>query len=188
MAMCDIISLMRIIGIDPGLQATGYGAVDYERGRYALVEGGVIETQAGAALEQRLARLYRGMETVLRQLRPDVAVVERLYAKYRHPQTALLMSHARGVVLLALAHRGVEVVSYPASMVKRALVGHGRASKKQVAGMVAQLLEIDLGEITDHVSDALALAICHATPWAQAQVRRAIDGHIVAILQQRGKK
>ena len=160
---------MRIIGVDPGLAATGYGIIDYDRGRYVLVEGGIIETKAADELPQRLAVIYRGIETVLRQTRPDVAVVERLYSQYRHPQTALLMSHARAAVLLALQHRGVAVVSYPASMVKRALVGHGRASKKQVAGMVSQILGVPLGEISDHVSDALALAICHATPWAQSQ-------------------
>ncbi len=179
---------MRIIGIDPGLQVTGYGVVDYDRGRYALVEGGVVETQATASLPDRLAKLYRGIDAVLHQLRPDVAVVEKLYAKYRHPQTALLMSHARGVVLLALAHRGIEVVSYPASMVKRALVGHGRASKEQVAGMVAQLLAIDLQDVTDHVSDALALAVCHATPWVQAQARHGVDNELAEVLRRRGAR
>lgn len=162
---------MRIIGIDPGLGVTGYGVIDYDRGRYVLVEGGTIETDASRALPARLATLYRGVDVVLRQTRPDVAVVERLYAKYKHPHTAILMGHARGAVLLALEQRGIDVVSYPASMVKRALVGHGRASKRQVAGMVSQLLGVSLADISDHVSDALALAVCHATPWAQARRR-----------------
>ena len=177
---------MRIIGIDPGLGTTGYGVIDYLRGEYLLVEGGVVQTESSAPLPDRLATLYRGVETVVRQLRPDVAVVERLYAKYRHPQTALLMSHARGVVLLALAHMSVEVVSYPASLVKRALVGHGRASKEQVAGMVSQLLRIDLEDVTDDVTDALALAICHATPWARAAAAASADD--LAEILKRGRK
>ena len=177
---------MRILGIDPGLGTTGYGAIEYRRGEYLLVEGGIVQTESSTPLPERLAKLYRGIETVVRQLQPDVAVVERLYAKYRHPQTALLMSHARGVVLLALAHTYVDVVSYPASLVKRALVGHGRASKDQVAGMVAQLLHIDVGGLTDDVTDALALAICHATPWARASAAAA--GDEVAEMLKRGRK
>jgi crossover junction endodeoxyribonuclease RuvC len=179
---------MRILGVDPGLQATGYGVVDYDRGQYSLVEGGLIETQEAASLPERLAALYRGIDAVLRQLRPEVAVVERLYAQYRHPRTALLISHARGVVLLALAHRGLEVVSYPASLVKRALVGHGRARKDQVAGMVAQLLGVAMAGISDHVADALALALCHATPWAQATQRRTGEEGIASFLERRGRK
>jgi len=160
---------MRILGIDPGLQATGYGAIDYHRGQVSLVEGGLVETDSKAELPARLEAIYRGVDEVLRQLMPDVAVVEELYSKYRNPRTALLMAHARGAVLLALQHRRVQVIGYTASMVKRALTGHGRASKVQVAGMVGQLLGLSLERVSDHVSDALALALCHATPWAQAQ-------------------
>jgi crossover junction endodeoxyribonuclease RuvC len=178
---------MRVLGIDPGLQATGYGAVDSHRGRCTLVEGGIIETPASMPLPQRLERIYLGIETVARQLQADAAVVESLYAQYRHPSTALLMSHARGVVLLALARCGLEVISYPASLVKRALVGHGRAGKQQVAGMVAQMLGVALDGVPDHVSDALALALCHSTPWAAACRDGGADDALVAFLQKRGK-
>lgn len=178
---------MRIVGVDPGLQTTGYGVIDYHRGRARLVEGGLIETEPRRELPSRLAALYRGFDEVLRQTRPDVAVVEQLYSKYNHPQTALLMAHARGAVLLGLEHRGVETVSYTASMVKRALVGHGRASKRQVAGMVAQLLGIALADVSDHVSDALALALCHATPWAQAG-RRGPGAALDQLGDARGKR
>jgi crossover junction endodeoxyribonuclease RuvC len=181
---------MRILGIDPGLRATGYGLVDYDRGRCALVEGGLIETRSASDLADRLAAIYRGVEQVTRQFDPVVAVVERLFAQYRHPQTAILMGHARGVVLLALAHRGLSVVSYPASMVKRALVGHGRATKSQVAGMVAQLLGVSMADVADDVSDALALAICHSTPWAQtmAATDRAPDADLAALVHERGRR
>lgn len=177
---------MRIIGIDPGLNVTGYGVVDYDGGRYALVEGGIVETPPSMELPERLARLYLGIEVVLRQMRPEVAAVERLYAKYRHPQTALLMSHARGVVLLALAHRGIQVVSYPASLVKKALVGHGRATKQQVAGMLSQLIGVDMSNVPDHVSDALALAVCHATPWAKTAAALVDGAEVARLLSRRG--
>lgn len=179
---------MRVLGVDPGLQATGYGVIDYEAGRCRLVEGGVIETAATTELPERLAKIYAGVEAVARQFEPAVAVVESLYAKYRSPRTALLMSHARGVVLLALAHCGVEVVSYPASLVKRALTGHGRAAKKQVAGMVAQVLGISMDAVPDHVSDALAIAICHATPWAAGRGQRLAWHQVLGPFLQRERR
>ncbi len=181
---------MRILGIDPGLQSTGYGAIDYHRGRCTLVEGGIITTRPADPLPERLEQIFRGVDEVVRQLRPDAAVVERLYTKYRNPQTALLMSHARGVVLLALARRGVDIYAYTASMVKRALVGHGRASKAQVAGMVRQMLNLAEEDLNEHVADALALALCHATPWAQAQRTHpasAAGGEILQLLRSRGR-
>jgi crossover junction endodeoxyribonuclease RuvC len=179
---------MRVLGVDPGLKATGYGVIDYEAGRCRLVEGGVIETAAAAELAERLARIYAGVESVARQFQPEVAVVESLYAKYRSPRTALLMSHARGVVLLALAHCGVEVVSYPASLVKRALAGHGRAAKRQVAGMVAQVLGVSMDAVPDHVSDALAIAICHSTPWAAGWGQRPAWREPQVRFLQRGRR
>lgn len=179
---------MRVLGVDPGLQATGYGVIDYQAGRCRLVEGGVIETATAMELPERLAKIYAGIESVARQFEPTVAVVESLYAKYRSPRTALLMSHARGVVLLALAHCGVEVVSYPASLVKRALTGHGRAAKKQVAGMVAQVLGVSMDAVPDHVSDALAIAICHSTPGAAGWGQRLAWKELQAGFLQRGRK
>lgn len=179
---------MRVLGIDPGLQATGYGVVDYVAGRCRLVEGGVIETATAMDLPERLAKIYAGIESVARQFEPAVAVVESLYAKYRSPRTALLMSHARGVVLLALAHCGVEVVSYPASLVKRALTGHGRAAKRQVAGMVAQVLGISMDAVPDHVSDALAIAICHSTPWAAGRGQPLVWQRAPSPFLQRGRR
>ncbi len=153
---------MRIIGIDPGLQCTGYGVVQVADGKCTLVEGGVVRTAAEALLEARLLSIYEGVLEVMQELEPEVAVVERLYAKYRHPQTAVLMGHARGVICLAAAAAGVPVREYAASEVKKSLTGSGRASKEQVGRMVCQLLLLGEPPTPADITDALALAICHS--------------------------
>jgi crossover junction endodeoxyribonuclease RuvC len=155
---------MRILGVDPGLNCTGYGLVAHDHPQTVLLEGGVIRTEAKASLEVRVATIAGAIRTIIRELEPDVLVVEALYAKYAHPQTAILMGHARGVVLLAAAERGLEVAAYPASLVKRALTGHGRASKEQVGTMVAHLLGLPSRPEPDDVTDALALCLCHTAP------------------------
>ncbi len=155
---------MRIIGIDTGLAYTGYGIIDAEGGLRRIVDGGVIQTNADTPLALRLRLIHDAVGQLLAQFEAERAVVEDLYAKYRHPRTAIMMAHARGVILLAAAERGVEVESYPASLVKRALTGNGRASKEQVRRMVAQLLGLEEPPSPDHVADALALAICDANP------------------------
>lgn len=155
---------MRILGVDPGLNCTGYGIVDAGPRGVRMVEGGIVRTDAAAALEIRIATLAEGIRQVIIEHRPDAMVVEQLYAKYAHPQTAILMGHARGVILLVGAEQGLEVADYAASMVKRSLTGHGRASKEQVGAMVAHLLGLSAPPSPNDVSDALALAICHASP------------------------
>jgi len=95
---------MRIMGIDPGLQCTGYGVIDQiDTHRYRLVEGGVISTESDWLLEQRLSAIFEGIAEVMAEFQPDIAVVEKLYSKYRHPRTAILMGHARGAIYLAAA-------------------------------------------------------------------------------------
>ena len=162
---------MRILGVDPGLNCTGYGVVDYVPPDLTLVEGGTILTDAKAPLEIRLATIANGIRGVLRDLAPDLMVVEQLYSKYEHPHTAILMGHARGTVLLAGAERGLEVAEYAASLVKRSLTGHGRASKQQVGAMVAQILGLaDPPEPAD-ITDALALCLCHTSPMRDERQR-----------------
>jgi len=155
---------MRIMGVDTGLAETGYGIIDAEGGLRRIVDGGVIQTDADAPLALRLSRIHTAVGQLLAQFEAERAVVEDLYAKYSHPRTAIMMGHARGVILLAAAEHGIEVQSYPASLVKRALTGNGRASKEQVRRMVAQLLRLEEPPSPDHVADALALAICDANP------------------------
>jgi crossover junction endodeoxyribonuclease RuvC len=153
------------MGIDPGLNCTGYGVVDrLAEGRCRLVEAGAIRTAASAALETRLRMLYDGVGEALDDLHPEVVIVESLYSKYSHPRTAILMGHARGVIYLAAQERGMQVEAYPASQVKRALTGTGRAGKEQVAEMVCRMLSLPEIPRPHDVTDALALALCHANP------------------------
>lgn len=163
---------MRILGVDPSLQCTGYGLIDNEAGQLRLVEGGVIRTNASAALETRLLTLHEGLTGILREYEPDCVAVEELYAKYAHPRTAILMGHARGTVLLAAAERGLPVTGYAASLIKRAITGNGAATKGQVARMVCQLLGLAEPPTPEDVTDALALALCHASPTRQLLLTR----------------
>ena len=157
---------MRVLGVDPGLNATGYGAVETDGGRSRLVEGGIITTSSESPLETRLHEIHEGLCDVMADTRPDVVVVEELYSKYRHPRTAILMGHARGAAFLAAAECDVPVLGYAASAIKRALTGSGRASKEQVQRMVVRLLDLTEAPGPADVTDALALALCH-TSWAQ---------------------
>ncbi len=154
---------MRILGIDPGLQATGYGVIDLtEQFTLECRAAGVIRP-AGSDLAPRLLQLHTELTAVLHEFIPDAMAVEDLYATYSHPRTAILMGHARGVIFLAAAQRAVPVLSYTPTDVKRAVTGHGHAGKEQVQAMVLRMLRLPDAPIPDHVSDALALALCHAS-------------------------
>jgi crossover junction endodeoxyribonuclease RuvC len=175
---------MRIMGVDPGLNCTGYGVVDHSPTGTILVEGGVVRTDAKASLEVRVATLAKGIRAVIADLDPEVMVVEQLYSTYAHPQTAILMGHARGVVLLAAAERGLQVNAYPASLVKRSLVGHGRASKAQVGQMVVHLLNLSEAPRPEDVTDALALCLCHTTPMRRDTQPGELPPRIAEALEQ----
>lgn len=157
---------MRIIGIDPGLQCTGYGVIEVSGRDTSLLDGGVVRTDADAPLELRLLTIYEGIIEVMAEFKPDAAAVEELYAKYSHPGTAVLMAHTRGVIYLAAAAQHVPVAAYEASLVKKAITGSGRASKEQVSRMVSRLLSLSEPPEPVDVTDALALAICHGRPVA----------------------
>lgn len=150
-----------ILGIDPGLRVTGYGAIAFTAGKTRVVEAGVIAPRATSALESRLRELHAGIERVVAMTRPDVIVIEELYTTYRNPMTAIMMGHARGVLCLAGAQAGIPVATLAHSRVKRALVGSGAGRKEQVNRMVAQLLGFDKPLEPDDVSDALALALAY---------------------------
>src|SRR5262245_25320853 len=125
-----------ILGIDPGLQVTGYGVVGIEPAGLKVLEGGVIRSTVNGKkttdLVIRLKSLFDGLTEVLEQFRPQSIAVEQLYAHYAHPRTAILMGHARGVLLLAAGQREIPVTSYSATRIKKTITGHGRASKEQV--------------------------------------------------------
>jgi len=152
---------MRVLGIDPGLAASGYGVIELNGRRESLAEAGVIRP-AGRDLAARLCEIHAAIAEALRELRPDVMVIEEVYSKYRHPRTAILMAHARGVICLAAGDAALPLVHYAASEVRRALTGNGSASGRQIKEMVCRRLGISAASGDDHVWDALALALCHA--------------------------
>jgi len=150
-----------VLGIDPGLGTTGYSILRAEGRRLSLCEAGVIRTEGGRALEERLLTLYRGLKRVIRKVRPDVMVVEELHSHYLHPLTAIKMAHARGVIYCAAAEHGVAVESYAPTHVKKAITGNGHASKEQMQRMVQSLLGLPSVPEPADVADALALSLCH---------------------------
>ncbi len=153
---------MRVLGIDPGLNITGYGVVDRTGRRLTIVEAGVIRPgRADHPLETRLAVLATGLEEVLAQFHPEAMSLEEVFSHRRFPLAALWMAHARGVVCLMAARAGVPVHSYASTMVKLSLVGHGRATKEQVQHMVALRFGLPQPPQPADVADALALAITH---------------------------
>jgi crossover junction endodeoxyribonuclease RuvC len=151
---------IRILGLDPGLQHTGWGLIEHDGFRLRFRGEGVISTSAEEDLPQRLLALHRGLAAVIAEWTPDEAAVEHTYVA-RNPESALKLGQARGVVLLAPALAGVVVREYGAMEVKRAVVGTGHAAKEQVQAMVRQLLPGVVFRRADS-ADALAIAICHA--------------------------
>src|SRR5580692_629243 len=152
-------SSLRILGIDPALRITGYGAIERRNGTVHLIEAGVVMPSVRGTLEERLNELHAGITEVISQVEPGSIVIEELYSTYKNPRAALLMGHARGVLCLASAQAGVAVHTLGHTRVKRALVGSGSARKEQVNAMVTQLLGLRQRPKPHDVSDALALAL-----------------------------
>ncbi len=151
---------MRLIGLDPGLQRTGWGVVEAEANLVRFAAAGVVTTDPSDPLARRLDQLYRGLDAVLRRLAPAEAAVEETVIN-RNAESSLKLGQARGVVLLAAAHAGLPVAEYASKRVKRAVVGTGGATKHQVAVMVQMLLPT-AGRQRGDAADALAVALCHA--------------------------
>jgi len=153
---------MRILGVDPGSITTGFGVVDYERGRLALVEQGSITTARGSELAQRLVRIHEIMREVILRTLPGAIAVETPFAG-QNARSLIQLAHARGVILLAAEEAGLEIFEYSPRSVKSAVVGYGAADKLQVAKMVRMLLPGCAAlKMSADASDALAVAICHA--------------------------
>lgn len=153
---------MIILGIDPALAVTGYGAIEVCEGKIKLLEAGIISTSSSQDTSARLKRIFKAVDKLITDVRPGILVLEKLYAHYRHPTTAYLLGQARGVICLACALNNVTLVEYAATRVKKAVVGKGLASKYQVQRMVSGILNLkELPKYMD-VTDALALAIACA--------------------------
>ena len=151
----------RLLGLDPGLRRTGWGLIDADGNRLRFVAAGVVATEPGPGLAERLAVLYRGLRGVIAEHRPAAAAVEETVVN-ANAASSLKLGQARGVALLAAAHAGLPVSEYAAKTVKRAVAGTGGAQKRQVAMMVRTLLPGCGGEVAADAADALAVAVCHA--------------------------
>ena len=151
----------RILGIDPGLNITGYGVLEAGDGRLRLVEAGVVRGKSRGSLTKRLVEIHEGVAEVIASLKPEVMALEELYSHYKRPRTAILMGHARGVICLAAAEAGIAVVHYSATQIKRILTGSGRAPKPQVQRAIQRELALPSLPDPPDVADALAAALCH---------------------------
>lgn len=153
---------MRIIGIDPGTGILGFGVIDVAKnGKTTLVDGGVIRTPAHQPLDERLMEIYRHVASVISKTRPQIMVVEKLFFA-QNVTTAMSVSHARGVVMLAGKLADLQIAEYTPLQIKMALTGYGRADKKQMQEMVRVLLGLKEVPQPDDCADALACAITHA--------------------------
>jgi len=155
---------MRVMGIDPGMRITGYGCVVAPgcAGEPKLAEAGVLRFKAGDTLERRLDEMHRAVRELIEALKPDQVAVEKLFAHYRHPRTAILMGHARGVILLACAQADLPVTHLPSTEVKKAITGNGHASKEQMQRAIQMQCSLDALPEPPDLADAIAIAITGA--------------------------
>jgi crossover junction endodeoxyribonuclease RuvC len=154
----------RILGLDPGLQVTGYAVLEIIDSTPKVCEAGVIRSTAGqnpADMAGRILTLYDGLCEILDQWKPSAMAIEQLYAHYDHPRTAILMAHARGAFFLAGAQRNIPVLSYASTKVKKLVTGSGRAGKEQMQRAITRELGLAQPPEPHDVADALAVALCH---------------------------
>jgi len=150
-----------VLGIDPGLRVTGYALLSCNGGSVDLVEAGTLKTIDSDTLEDRLKTLYDGLDEVISEFKPDSVSVERLYSHYKHPQTAVVMGHARGVIYLCAANHKIPLNSYASTRIKKALTGNGRASKMQMQKTVQSIFKMKEIPKPPDIADAIAAALCH---------------------------
>ena len=152
---------MRILGIDPGIAIVGFGFVEAEAGQMKMLNYGAITTDAGLPLATRLWQIGNDMEDLIGRCKPDAIAVEELFFN-RNITTGIAVAHGRGVILYTAEKYGVPLFEYTPSQVKQAVVGYGKAGKKQVMEMTRRLLRLNDVPKPDDAADALALALCHA--------------------------
>jgi crossover junction endodeoxyribonuclease RuvC len=152
----------RVVGIDPGLTVTGYAVVEPAGRRPYVVEAGVIRPRGGGNdLGARLKRLFDGVVEILDAFPPEALALEQVHSHVKHPRTAILMAHARGVIMLAAAERGVPITGYAAARIKKSLTGSGKAPKDQMQRAIQTELGLDRLPEPHDVADACAVALCH---------------------------
>ena len=152
----------RILGIDPGLNITGYGVIDIlGHQQIEIVEAGVVRSKRKDEFQTRLASIYDGVSDVIESLKPDCMGLEELYSHYERPKTSIIMGHARGVICLAAQKHDIPIQHYAATQIKKVLTGNGRAPKNQIQLAVTRHLSLDEVPEPADVADALAIALCH---------------------------
>lgn len=154
---------MRIMGIDPGLKATGFGLVEIKaQSQINCLELGTIEPSAKESIACRIQKIYDGVACLLKERHPDILVLEKLYAHAKHPATAFKLGHVRGAICLLCAQNNLTLVEHSVKRIRKSLVGNGNATKVQTKQVVGHLLGIDVTQISLDATDALALALGHA--------------------------
>lgn len=174
-AFATPLSSFRVLGIDPGLNITGYAVLEADAKGPQVVEAGVVRGKTKDSLTARLLEIHDGVAEVLASLRPQAMALEQLYSHYEHPRTSILMGHARGVICLAAAKSDVPVFNYSATQIKKVLTGAGRAPKNQV--QLAVMRELRLAKLPEpaDVADACAIALCHYYLGYKRQERRVLS-------------
>ena len=151
---------MRILGIDPGYAIVGWGVLDYSNNKFTPIDFGAVTTEAGTPFELRLERIYDDVTAIIERYRPESMAIEKLFFN-NNAKTAIDVSQARGVTLLAAVKQGIDFFEYTPLQVKQRVVGYGRAEKKQVQEMTRIILNLQQVPKPDDTADSLALAICH---------------------------
>ena len=170
---------MKIFGIDPGSERTGYGCVETDGSRHRIVTCGAITSAASVSFPERLLAIHTGLSALLAECRPECVAIESLFFA-TNVRSALKLGHARGVAMLAAVEAGLPVVEYTPAEIKRAVVGYGRAEKHQVQEMVKLILGLATVPSPHDAADALAVAICHVHS-------RLPDGFVAPPVASRGK-
>lgn len=152
---------MKILGIDPGMAIVGYGFVDFDGENLVLQNSGSIQTSKDERESERLLEIYNDITDIIKKNKPDVAAIEKLYF-FKNQTTVMPVSHARGVILMALEQFSIPIYEYTPMEVKQVLTGYGRAEKKEVEQMVKISLGVDKLPKLDDTVDAIAIAICHS--------------------------
>lgn len=153
---------MRILGIDPGLNTTGYGLIQGSGLKVNLLEAGFIRTSFRKGVPERLNHIHRALSQLILNSNPEVLVLEKLFSHWRHPTTAYALGQARGIICLAARQNNILVVEYPATRIKKAVSGNGHCSKMQMQRMIQNLLSLKETPKPADIADALSLAIGHS--------------------------
>lgn len=154
-------SVLRILGIDPGIAIVGFGVLDCDKGKQTMVQYGAINTEAGLPLATRLVQIQTDLEQLIMQFRPDEIAIEELFFS-KNITTGIAVAHGRGIILYTAEKLGVPIYEYTPMQVKQAVVGYGLAEKRQVMDMVKRILKLKAVPKPDDAADALAIALCHA--------------------------